>query len=786
MEISDVLSRLKKSEKTTPQFLALVMTDEVVQAAVWQPGIDQADIIATGTPVEWDGDTGTTSELVSAVDATVSAATEGVATDLTQIIFGVPTTWTDAKGLVGARRELIKNVCHELELKPLGFVVLSDSILRYLKMQEGTPATSLLIEVSRDEVIVILVKLGQIEGTQVVGRSDDIVADVEEGVSRLATGDNLPSRIIVFNSMHNLDDVVQNLVGNDWLAKFNFLHIPKVESLPKDIMIKAVAVAGGAEVAKSIGLTPTLTAPSSSSSAPVAPVESTNAEPPDRPEPIHPAPATTSTLETQNVEFVSPETAGFVIGLDTGSSSPVAPPSVTLVSDEPVSVSLDSTLTELDDLPRAEDEPGTEMETKIEPESESPVLPVSAPIPEPVVESPRRSPKLLTFPTIRLPRFAPSSSRWLLWAAVPLIVLTVFGLGWYTLPAASLTLTVATKPLTKSLPLTIMSDGSGGDSTTITATTRVETLSGQKTVPATGTKIIGDPARGEVTLYNRTSLTKTFAKGTKLKAGQLEFTLDQDVTVASKAAGADYVDIPGKATGKITAAAIGEASNLASGTEFLVASFSKDSYIAKNDRALSGGTAEEVKVISKTDLTSLAKALTDELVHDLDLRVGQSGEGNYVMAKSAKVVTESYTGKVGDAKAEVTGNLELAVKVLSYQTSDVEALLTKQSEAAIPPGFTRTTLPATVRLTDVTEESDGTVQGIAAVSLPLVPELDKAALAERLKGQSAGNIQAILSSVPGLVGADITLSPRWLPPRLKVMPRQANKITISIVPQATQ
>ena len=224
MEISDVLSRLKKSDKAeTPQFLALVMTDEVVQAAVWQPGIDQAEIIATGTPVEWDGDTGTTSELVSAVDATVSAATEGVASDLTEIIFGVPTTWTDAKGLLGARRELIRNVCHELELKPLGFVVLSDSILRYLKMQEGTPTTSLLVEVSESEVIIILVRLGQIEGTQVVGRSDDIIADVEEGVSRLATNDNLPSRIIVFNSMHNLQSRLHRL---DQVWRWTMYNLP--------------------------------------------------------------------------------------------------------------------------------------------------------------------------------------------------------------------------------------------------------------------------------------------------------------------------------------------------------------------------------------------------------------------------------------------------------------------------------------------------------------------------------------------------------------------------------
>ncbi len=766
MEISDVLSRLKKSDKAeTPQFLALVMTDEVVQAAVWQPGIDQAEIIATGTPVEWDGDTGTTSELVSAVDATVSAATEGVASDLTEIIFGVPTTWTDAKGLLGARRELIRNVCHELELKPLGFVVLSDSILRYLKMQEGTPTTSLLVEVSESEVIIILVRLGQIEGTQVVGRSDDIVADVEEGVSRLATNDNLPSRIIVFNSMHNLDDVVQNLVSNDWQTKFNFLHIPKVESLPKDIMIKAVAVAGGAEVAKSIGLTPSLAAdlpaPEKSVSLPEPtpePDDSPDPELPDSSEPSVSPPLPTAPIA--NVEFVSPEAAGFTVGPDAGAAAPIP-------EREPA-----SDVSPLEEESVAPSEPLPEAEV------------VAPAVPTPVRRLPRIS---LRLPQFSLPRFHLGLGKWALWVGLPIVLLGIGLLGWQSLPEATLTLTVATKPLTQSLPLTITSEaGSEGSGTTIPASTRVETLTGQKTVPATGTKVIGDPAVGEVTLYNRTSLTKVFTKGTKLKAGKLEFTLDQDVTVASKSAGADYVDIPGKGSAKVTAVTIGTESNLSAGTEFTIASFGKDSYIAKNDKALSGGTAEEVKVISKADLTTLTKSLTEELVHDLESRIGQAaGTGTYVMTKSAQVKNESYSAKVGDAKAELTGNLEIAVKVLSYQTSEVESLLASAIEAAIPPGFARTSLPAAVRLTDVTEGDDGSVQGTAEVSLPLVPTLDTAALADRLRGQSAGNIQAVLTTVPGLVGADIQLSPRWLPPRLKTMPKNAAKIKITVVPQAS-
>ena len=79
MELGNFLDKLKGKEKEEPkQFLALVLTDEVVQAAVWSVVEEKTEIIALGTPVEWDGDTGTTSELITAVDATISNAFVGL------------------------------------------------------------------------------------------------------------------------------------------------------------------------------------------------------------------------------------------------------------------------------------------------------------------------------------------------------------------------------------------------------------------------------------------------------------------------------------------------------------------------------------------------------------------------------------------------------------------------------------------------------------------------------------------------------------------------------------
>jgi RNase H-fold protein (predicted Holliday junction resolvase) len=262
MELGNFLDKLKGREKEEPkQFLALVLTDEVVQAAVWSVLEKKTEIIAIGTPVEWDGDTGTTSELITAVDATISNAVEGLSEEPNEVILGIPHSWTDKDGVLGVKREFINKIRKELELKALGYVTITDSILSYLKMQEGTPTTSILIQVSRDELTLVLVRLGHIEAVETIGRGDDVVEDVTEGIAHFKIMENLPSRIILFNSMHNLDDIIQNLLSVNWQTQFNFLHLPKIEALAKDVTIRALAVAGGSEVAKSLGFAVSETSP---------------------------------------------------------------------------------------------------------------------------------------------------------------------------------------------------------------------------------------------------------------------------------------------------------------------------------------------------------------------------------------------------------------------------------------------------------------------------------------------------------------------------------------------
>jgi len=714
MELGNFLGKLKGKEKEAPiKFLALILTDEVVQAAVWHVLGEATEIVAVGTPVEWDGDTGTTSELVTAVDATISSATEGLGDEPNSVILGIPVSWTDKEGVLGVKREFISKIRKELELEAIGYVVITDSIVSYLKIQEGTPTTSILIQVSRDELTLLLVRLGRIEAIETIGRGDDIVEDVTEGIARFKLSGNLPSRIILFNSMHNLDEIIQNLLSTDWQTQFNFLHLPKIEALPKDIAIRALVVAGGSEVAKSLGIPVTQIAQQVDPSGP-GPIEG-KSEP--------------------NVEILSAQEIGFG------------------VSTEPEKI----------DFIDPDDEP------------EEPVKP--------------KRPKL-TLPKIVIPKFnlRDIGSHW--WYILGgLLALT--GLSFYLvwiLPSAVVSVRVLPKEIDDSVELTLSSAVSSLNFADHIVPASIDSLSqiGQKQIETTGTKTVGESAKGEVTIYNKTSSSKTFTQGTILSSGSLKFTLDSDVTIASTSSSTEGITF-GKNTVSLTASAIGKDSNLSNGTELAIASFSKDSYVAKNDATLTGGNSEEVQVVGKDDQKTLLTDLTKELIEVMQSQstaLAEPGINVYLIADSAKVDTSTYSAKVGDTTKTLTLDLALTASLIKYQTDDVTTLVDSSLDQAVPQGYIRSSLPSAVDLSVSSVGTDGkSVKGSAKVKVSLLPVVNKEGLAKLVKGKKGTALESILSSnIPLYSSAKAIITPSWIPLRLKSLPLNPARITIEIVP----
>lgn len=756
MTVPNFLDKLTgKKETVDKTFLALVLSDHRVQAAVWKVNASLTEIVSLGTPVEWDGDVATTNELIQAVDATISSATEGFDLEPDEIVLGLANAWVDSSGIKQSKKDLIKSICRELTLKPIGYVVIADTIVKYLKMQEGTPPTSLLIQVDRRTVTLSLVELGGIKYTVSVGSSDEISSDVAEAITRLPKDISLPSRFILVSAMENTSDLVQALTAYDWQKSFSFLHTPKIEALPKDVEVHATAVAGGSEVAASLGfsLEPT-DVPSHTSVA--APVEESKEEA------SKPKTAADFGFRTASAEELS---ATLKHDHDEVQELPANP--VVALSDESESkVELD------DDEDMVEDEVGQD--------DKKPKIKLNLPS-LPSFNFNLKPPKL------NLPKlsFSAGSNRPLfIIVGLALAALGVFA-AYYYVPAATVSVVVQAKPLTETINITLKGDATKVDqeASIVPATYTTKEISGSGEVSVTGTKTIGDPAKGEVTIYNRTSLPKTLLKGTALTANSLKFTLDSDVTVASKSAGADYVDVPGKASVKVTASAFGTAGNLKSGTEFTIASFTKDSFVAKNDAALTGGTSQEVTVVSEADKAALLNSLKTKLSAELKdslLPDQSSGENFFVVEDDLKIIEEKFSSKVGDTATSLSAEVTLSMGVLTYNQNDIQQLVKNTIESSVPAGYVRTEIEPTITLRDTKVEEGGDVTATADVTLYVASSIDTAGIIEAVKGKKYGDATNFLSRIPSVINSQISLTPN-LPPRLSSLPINKGRITIKVM-----
>jgi len=257
MEVTSFIRKLtKKPSPNIGCFLAVQIDTEFIKTAVWEIKNDLPEIIGIGGTAQWDGTS--VEVLLEAIDTSLSIALEKIPEkiEIAKAIFGLPEGWVSPESILPARLNDIKTICEKMAFKPLGFVITTEAIAQYLKAKEGTPASAILIRVSTSEVAVSIIRLGIIEATHIAGRSGDIASDVKEGLTRFGDQESLPSRIILYDGTSDkLDELTQQLLVSDWYSAFPFLHIPKIETMDNSFSISAIAISGGGEAAKSLGIT---------------------------------------------------------------------------------------------------------------------------------------------------------------------------------------------------------------------------------------------------------------------------------------------------------------------------------------------------------------------------------------------------------------------------------------------------------------------------------------------------------------------------------------------------
>lgn len=721
----------KKEEKE--YLCALMISEERIDAALWESVAGgEIKILKTAQCTyngEWESAIQAADQAVTEVE---SALPEGK--ELKKTVFGLFPEWITEDRIKETKLKLLKELTKALSLTPLGFVDMPSAINHMLQKEEGVAQTVVLVGVEGKHLTVSLFKIGKLSGSVTLPRTSSISSDLEKGLQTFVDVEVLPSKILLYGTDPALISIKSELLNYPWQKKANFLHVPKVDSLPVDFAVKAVAA-------------------SSSSELTIATQETA-----DETEEVH-NPIIGAAVSEQNVQSMTSDLVKE--NNESAIDTEVADPEVALTMDE---------------------------------EEDSNVTAVSVPSavlgqkPRKKLNLPKISLPKLSF-SLPLPNFSLGSGMKI--KVLGIILIAIFLLGgagtlifWFA-PKATITLLVKSQNLDKLEDITLDPTATSADPAQkiLPAKAIQHEVSGSVETKTTGKKTVGEQAKGEVTIYNKTLNTKTLTKGTVLTAGKLKFTLDEEISVASASESVGSLTY-GTSKAKATAGAIGVESNVASGTEFAVADFPNTSYSARNDQAFSGGTSREIAVVSRDDVTKLREEVIKSLTSKGESELAQKqGSGEKLLENSSvtKVVSEVFNKEVGEETDTLSVTANLSLSALVYSETDFNSLLEQLVATSVPENYSYKKENVKVKVENVTGEEDQARIFTTRITLELLPNVETDDLAKTLANKSIDQATDYLKLSSGIAGVEFDIQAPFESQKRK-LPLNSSNITIKVSP----
>lgn len=708
-------SVFKTKRPAVSLYITLLLSDSNIQAALWQRNDQGITIFNKSSIYEYNNDKQAVTQADKALQD-LGKQSEKV----NDVIFGLPRTWVDAKGVVAVKKPLLKAITEGLDLSAVGFVMTSEALAKHL-VAENPRLSTLLIEFSQYELFLSLVSQGKLISTQYVGRSGDTMADMTEALARLNAHQEeeikLPPKMMIVSldlDEVELKDQQQLLLSHNWVNSHPFTHPPTVDLLNQEIILEAVIKRGG-------GFT----------------IEQSVVQP---------------QLVKKPVEKAEVKTDAVAVEVD---------PQKTKATSYGVPVNLD------------------DLDKKIKPEIKSQD---EVDLPSSVDQKKKDSSKI----KMKFNNWFGEHRVFVIggFLAGMLTLVVIAGVWLTTGVKAIVKLSLMTEVISKETTITLSpNQGSTDvDQLVLAAHTIKKKVSAKKTKETTGIRVVGDQATGKVTLYNKTEAVKNFDKGTKVSKGDLVFTLDEDVEVASastkETSGGKETEY-GKKEVTVTAVAIGADYNLEKDTELQVASFDSSTYSASSVEAFVGGSSREVRVVSAADRDQLVEELRKKLLKEAQDEIEESlVEGEYVASVNIDKVDEQvFDAKIGDEIGAVTLDLSVIVQALTYKTEDLKPLAQKVLEDDVPKGYTLAdSEPQIMSAPDQESSASGKTHLLVNIAAQAKPSLDLDELKQIILGKSIDEAKQLLTARDDIKSVEIDLIPRIAASLYARIPQDISKV----------
>ena len=706
-----------KKEPPAEIFLAVEIHESLIKSVCWQLNDGEPEVIGQGSFEMWEDE----ESLINGVDASITEAVKNIKPEPHRIIFGLPESWLCDSGIHPTKKNLIGKIVSDLKLTPIGVVPTTQAIAHYLKQRDGIPPTAILLEIFNTKIVVSVVKLGKVEAIEEVGASGDLARDVEEGLARMEF-DSFPARFLLTDG-GKLEDEQQQILSYPWQERLPFIHMPKVEILPVDLSVKAVALAGGTEAAQHLGLE-------------VKTQEESQIVKENKKE------------ETQEVgNIYIPSTSPGSDLADLGFSfEETSPPESIPVSEEPI-------------IAEKEPEPSLLINEMPAVSQEGANYAID--------DLPSPSLKKLPQINLDLSRFIPRFS--FSFRGLPLVATIVILLFLIAVPAyyfvfgtATITVNVAPEKINKEISLAI-AQNSQPDLPTLIATKKTLSGTAKEEIPTTGEALVGEKATGKITVFNRSSESISLKPGTLVVSdtGKSSFQITDSVTIASKSADllSGKEEFGKKDSVVVKASKIGAEHNLGKNTTFTVDNYSRTILYAVSDEDFAGGTSRTVRAVDKTDYEKVLGVATDKIKEQTQSSVvSQDSSTNSLPLNDLHFTQKKYNHEIGAEATTVSVDLAGSVDLLVYSQQELFDLVKKELQKDIPVGLSFTPQSSQIRIENPTQKGE-VYLAKAIVNATLFQQVDEAGYTQMLKGKTISKVKQLLQSINGYQNASATTSP---------------------------
>lgn len=354
--------------------------------------------------------------------------------------------------------------------------------------------------------------------------------------------------------------------------------------------------------------------------------------------------------------------------------------------------------------------------------------------------------------------------------------------GIWALPIVSLDIKVKAENLDRNSEIALTANGDGDS---LKGRLIEAEKSASKKINATGSKDIGEKAKGEIVIYNEySSGSQPLQAGTRMQTSDNKiYRLDGDVVVP----GGEFevegstarLTKAGSVSAKATADQPGDSYNISAAT-LTIPGIGRDDKIYAKTSGFSGGLSKTVKVVSVSDIADARIDLTNDLTGKVQEEINNRSTNLTVIESSLeKNLTSFNTDQQVNVEVEnFNAAATIKIRLLAYSKTDLVKLITNKVTGELSPDqnfiLNESDLKIEAKDINLNEAKAGLKVNFQGKVVVKINEKD---LQQKLRGQSFSQISDIVKSLPQISDFKIATTPSWW---LKRVPLRQKSLVLEI------